>query len=50
MKMKKLISLGMAMVLSLGLVACGGGEDKEASTSSTSDKLEQVKELSLIHI
>ena len=34
----------MAMVLSLGLVACGGGEDKEASTSSTSDKLEQVKE------
>lgn len=44
MKMKKLISLGMAMVLSLGLVACGGGEDKEASTSSTSDKLEQVKE------
>ena len=44
MKMKKLISLGMAMVLSLGLVACSGGEDKEASTSSTSDKLEQVKE------
>ncbi len=37
MKMKKLISLGMAMVLSLGLVACSGGEDKEASTSSTSD-------------
>ncbi len=32
------------MVLSLGLVACSGGEDKEASTSSTSDKLEQVKE------
>ena len=23
MKMKKLVSLGMAMVLSLGLVACG---------------------------
>lgn len=41
MKMKKLVSLGMAMVLSLGLVACGGG-DKESSEAA--DKLDAVKE------
>ena len=41
MKMKKLVSLGMAMVLSLGLVACGGGE-KESSEAA--DKLDAVKE------
>ena len=39
--MKKLVSLGMAMVLSLGLVACGGGE-KESSEAA--DKLDALKE------
>lgn len=39
MKMKKLVSLGMAMVLSLGLVACGGGE-KESSEAA--DKVDMV--------
>ncbi|WP_300282855.1 transporter substrate-binding domain-containing protein [Peptacetobacter sp.] len=43
MKMKKLVSLGMAMILSLGLVACNGGEDKN-STSSSTEKLEQIQE------
>lgn len=40
MKMKKLLSLGMAMILSLSLVACSGGKDKSSST----EKLEQIKE------
>ena len=43
MKMKKLVSLGMAMVLSLGLVACGNGGGGEES-SEAADKLDAVKE------
>lgn len=42
MKMKKLVSLGMAMVLSLGLVACGNGGGEESSEAA--DKLDSVKE------
>ena len=42
MKMKKLVSLGMAMVLSLGLVACGNGGGEESSEAA--DKLDAVKE------
>lgn len=38
MKMKKLVSLGMAMILSLGLVACNGKEKESAN------KLEELKE------
>lgn len=42
MKMKKLVSLGMAMILSLGLVACGNGGGEESSEAA--DKLDAVKE------
>lgn len=42
MKMKKLVSSGMAMVLSLGLVACGNGGGEESSEAA--DKLDAVKE------
>ena len=42
MKMKNLVCLGMAMVLSLGLVACGNGGGEESSEAA--DKLDAVKE------